>query len=150
MLVRTFKLNPLGRPMQVWFKLELNPKGDFCVVSVRAFFVNSFIHITKRYLNWQRKWLSIPNTLNETDTLKRDKEHPHHFYTGDRDRPPSPHPLAWVRLYDKASRESSEMCDKGYPTWLRLQQVAWRIRSTNLRSVDLFVWPIFSSAHVRD
>ena len=92
MLVRTFKLNPLGRPMRVWLKLELNPKGDFCVVSVRAFFVNSFIHITKRYLNWQRKWLSIPNTLNETDTLKRDKEHPHHFYTGDRDRPPPPPP----------------------------------------------------------
>ena len=29
------------------------PKGDFCVVSVRAFFVNFFTHSTKRYLNGQ-------------------------------------------------------------------------------------------------
>ena len=27
------------------------PKGDLCVVSDRAFFVNSFRHSTKRYLN---------------------------------------------------------------------------------------------------
>ena len=37
------------------------------------------------------------------NTLKQDKEHAHHFYMGDLH-----HPLAWVRLYDKASRESSE------------------------------------------
>ena len=29
------------------------PKGDFCVVSVQAFFVNFFMHSTKRYLNGQ-------------------------------------------------------------------------------------------------
>ena len=37
------------------------------------------------------------------NTLKQDKEHPHHFYTGY-----PHHPLAWVRLYEKASGESSE------------------------------------------
>ena len=39
--------------MWVWLKLELTPMGDFCVVSVRAFFVNFFIQITKQYLNGQ-------------------------------------------------------------------------------------------------
>ena len=29
------------------------PKGDFCVVSVRTFFVNFFMHGTKQYLNGQ-------------------------------------------------------------------------------------------------
>lgn len=37
------------------------------------------------------------------NTLKQDKEHPHHFYMGD-----PHHPQAWFRLYDKASTESSE------------------------------------------
>ena len=53
MLTRKFKLNPYGRPMWVWLNLELTPKGDFCVISVRAFFVNFFTHITKQYLNGQ-------------------------------------------------------------------------------------------------
>ena len=39
--------------MWVWLKLKLTPKGDFCVVSVKAFFVNFFMHSTKRYLNGQ-------------------------------------------------------------------------------------------------
>ena len=51
--------------MWVWFKLKLTPKGDFCVVSVRAFFVNFFMHRTEQYLNGQIWWLSIPNTLSE-------------------------------------------------------------------------------------
>ena len=29
------------------------PKGDFCVVRVRIFFVNFFMHGTKQYLNGQ-------------------------------------------------------------------------------------------------
>ena len=37
--------------MWVWLKLKLTPKGDFCVVSVRAFFVTFFMHSTKGYLN---------------------------------------------------------------------------------------------------
>ena len=37
----------------VWLKLKLTPKGDFYVVSVRAFFVKFFEHSTKRYLNRQ-------------------------------------------------------------------------------------------------
>ena len=38
--------------MWVWLKLKLF-EGDFCVVSVRAFFVNFFMHSTKWYLNGQ-------------------------------------------------------------------------------------------------
>ena len=53
MLVGKFKLNPLWRAILVWLKLKLTPKGDFCVVSFRAFFVNIFVHSTKRYLNGQ-------------------------------------------------------------------------------------------------
>ena len=37
--------------MWVWLKLKLTPKGDFCVVSVKAFFVNLFMHSPKQYLN---------------------------------------------------------------------------------------------------
>lgn len=48
--------------MWVWLELKLTPKGDFGVVSVRAF----FMHSTKRYLNGQTKCLSIPNTVIET------------------------------------------------------------------------------------
>ena len=33
-----YYLNPQGRPMWVWLKLKLTPKGDFCEVSVTAFF----------------------------------------------------------------------------------------------------------------
>ena len=39
--------------MWVWLKLKLTPKGDFCEVKVRAFFVNFFLHSTKRDLNGQ-------------------------------------------------------------------------------------------------
>ena len=53
MLVSKFEINLLGRPMWVWLKLKLNPKGDFCVVTVRAFLVNFFMQSTKRYLNGQ-------------------------------------------------------------------------------------------------
>ena len=52
--------------MWVWLKLKLTPKGDFCVINVRPFFVNFFIHSTKRYLNGPIWWLSIPNTQSET------------------------------------------------------------------------------------
>ena len=33
-----YYLNPQGRPMWVWLKLKLTPKGDFCEVSVTVFF----------------------------------------------------------------------------------------------------------------
>ena len=33
--------------MWVWLKLKLTPKGDFCVVCVRAFFVTFLMHSTK-------------------------------------------------------------------------------------------------------
>ena len=39
--------------MWVWLKLKLTPKSYFCVVSVRAFFVNFFMYSTKRYVNRQ-------------------------------------------------------------------------------------------------
>ena len=41
--------------MRVWLKLKLTPEGDFCVVSVKAFFVNFFMHSPKRYLKGQIK-----------------------------------------------------------------------------------------------
>ena len=53
MVVGNFKLNRLRRLVWLWLKLKLTRKGDFCVVSVRAFFVNFFMHSTKRYLNGQ-------------------------------------------------------------------------------------------------
>ena len=34
-----YYLNPQGRPMWVWLKLKLTPKGDFSEVSVTAFFL---------------------------------------------------------------------------------------------------------------
>ena len=37
LLFGRFKLNTQGRPMWVWLKLNLTPRGDFCVVSVRYF-----------------------------------------------------------------------------------------------------------------
>ena len=47
----------------VWCKLKLTPKGDFCVVSVGAFFVNFFMHSNpKQYLNGQMYRLFILNT----------------------------------------------------------------------------------------
>ena len=55
MLVGKFKLNPEGRPVWVWLKLKLTPKGDFCVVSVRTSFVNFSTYSIKRYLNGQIK-----------------------------------------------------------------------------------------------
>ena len=53
MIVGKFKLKPQGRPMRVWLKLKPTPKGDFCVFSVRAVFVNFFMHSPKRYLDGQ-------------------------------------------------------------------------------------------------
>ena len=37
MLVRRFKLNPLGRPLWVRLTLKLIPKEDLCLVSVEHF-----------------------------------------------------------------------------------------------------------------
>ena len=76
--------------MWVWLELLLTAKWDFCVVSVRAF----FMHSTKRYLKGQISWLSIPNTVIETKICnfhaKRDDEHPRYFYKGVATPPPPP------------------------------------------------------------
>ena len=50
---RKIQIKSLRRPMWVWPKLKLTPKGDFCVVNGRAFFVNFFMYSTNRYLNGQ-------------------------------------------------------------------------------------------------
>ena len=47
MLVGKFKLNPQGRPVWMWLKLKLTPKGDLCVVNVRTFFVNFSMYSIK-------------------------------------------------------------------------------------------------------
>ena len=47
------QIKPLRTPMWVWLKFKLTPKGDFCVVNVRAFFVNFFMYNTNLYLNGQ-------------------------------------------------------------------------------------------------
>ena len=57
MLVRKFKLLVNLLYMWVWLKLQLTPKGDFCVASVCAFFfVNFLMHSTKPYLNGHSKY----------------------------------------------------------------------------------------------
>ena len=53
MFVGKFKLNQDGRLMWVWLNFKLTPKGNFCAVSVRAFFVNFFMYSTTRYLDGQ-------------------------------------------------------------------------------------------------
>ena len=45
------QIKPIRRPMWVWLKFKLTPKGDFCVVNVMAFFVNFFMYSINRYLN---------------------------------------------------------------------------------------------------
>ena len=48
-----------GRPMWVWLKLKLAPKGDFCAVSVTTcifLYINFFMHSPKRYLS---EWTNI-------------------------------------------------------------------------------------------
>ena len=57
--------------MWVWLKLKLSLKGDFCEVSVTAFFANFFMHSPQRYLNEHSKSLSVSNTLRETKICKR-------------------------------------------------------------------------------
>ena len=60
--------------MWVWLKLKLTPKGDFCEVSVTAFFfffANFFMHSPKRYLNEHIYSLCVPKTLSETKICKR-------------------------------------------------------------------------------
>ena len=69
----------------VWLMLELTPKRDFCVVSVRAFFVNFLMHSPKRYLNGLIIMVTfIPNTLCETKNCKLHpkprRRAPRHFY----------------------------------------------------------------------
>ena len=44
LLVGKLILSPKGRPMWVWLKLKLTPKGDFCEVSVTAFFFGKFLY----------------------------------------------------------------------------------------------------------
>ena len=61
MLIGKFKLNP-GGPMWVWLKLNPSSKGDFCVVSVRAFFVNFFA-----IPEWARIVTFHPKHVSETE-----------------------------------------------------------------------------------
>ena len=57
----------------MWLKLKLTPKGDFCEVSVTAFFflANFFMHSLKRYLKEHIYLLSVPNNRSETKICKR-------------------------------------------------------------------------------
>ena len=71
----------------MWVWLKLTPKVDFCLVSVRAFFVNFFTHSTKRYLDGHQTLLVRPKSA--ICTPKRDDEHPCHFYM--KVLPPPPH-----------------------------------------------------------
>ena len=52
-LVGKLKLNLSGRPMWVWFKLKLTPKGDHTKTDITVFFVHLFMHGPKRYPNAQ-------------------------------------------------------------------------------------------------
>ena len=61
MLVGKFKLNPKARQMSVWLKLKLTPKGDFCLVSIRAFFVIFFFFCTVLNDTWVGKYSDFPS-----------------------------------------------------------------------------------------
>ena len=71
MLIGKLKLNPWGRPMWVCLKLKLTLKGDFCEISVTAFFANFFMYSPKWYLNEHIWSLSVPNTVSETKVCKQ-------------------------------------------------------------------------------
>ena len=64
LLFGRFKLNTQGRPMWVWLKLNLTPRGDFCVVSVR-YFVPELANIVTFHSKHQTKikTTSIPVTF---------------------------------------------------------------------------------------
>ena len=46
-LVGKLKLNPSGRPILVWVKLKLTPKGDHTKTDITVFFVHLFMHNPK-------------------------------------------------------------------------------------------------------
>ena len=52
-LAGKLKLNFSGRPMWVWFKLKLTPKGDHTKTYITVFFIHLLKHGPKRYPNAQ-------------------------------------------------------------------------------------------------
>ena len=77
---RKVRIKPLMRPMWVWLELKLASKGDFCVVSVRALFVNFFMYSPKRYLNGQIWRLSIPDKIYNSHPKARRRASPSLLY----------------------------------------------------------------------
>ena len=81
--------------MWVWLKLKLIPEGDFCVVSVTAFFVNNISLRAVLRDTWKGKYSDFPPQTPQVRpksaiyTPKRDNEHPGHF---DMWVPPPPPP----------------------------------------------------------
>ena len=62
--------------MWVWLEFKLTPKGDFCVVNVRAFFVNFFMYSTNRYLNGQTYNSDAPSQTHKSETKICKNLHP--------------------------------------------------------------------------
>ena len=73
---RKIQIKSLRRPMWVWLKFKLTPKGDFCVVNVRACFVNLFMYSTNRYLNGQTYNSDAPSQTHKSETKISKNLHP--------------------------------------------------------------------------
>ena len=73
---RKIQIKPLRRPMWVWLQFKLTPKGDFCVVNMRAFFVNFFMYSTNRYLNGQTYNSDAPSQTHKSETKICKNLHP--------------------------------------------------------------------------
>lgn len=73
---RKIQIKSLRRLMWVWLKFKLTPKGDFCVVNVRACFVNLFMYSTNRYLNGQTYNSDAPSQTHKSETKISKNLHP--------------------------------------------------------------------------
>ena len=73
--------NPWGRPKWVWLKLKLTLKGDFCEVSVTAFFAN-FSSCTALSDTWMSIFSHFPSKTPKVRLQSTNDEHPRHFCVG--------------------------------------------------------------------
>ena len=82
LLVGKINLNPSGRTMWVWLKLKLTPKGDFCEVSIMAFFLLQISLCTALSDTWMRIFSYFPSQTTEVRPKSANDEHPRHFRMG--------------------------------------------------------------------
>ena len=68
--------------MWVWLKLKLTPKGDFCGVSVTAFFFWQISLCTSLSDTWMSIFSYFPSQTTEVRPKSANDEHPRHFCMG--------------------------------------------------------------------